>query len=59
MRRTHGRERVKMCLQLGQRALQRDGKPRVLAVCERIERQPAHPSAQRQRLVARAGPGGT
>jgi hypothetical protein len=51
---THGGECVETRLEVGQRSLQRGGKPRVLALRECVERQTARPSAQRQRFVARA-----
>jgi hypothetical protein len=59
MRCTHGDERVELRLQIPQRALQRRGKPGVLALRERGERQAAYPRAQRERLVARARSRGT
>jgi hypothetical protein len=52
MRGAHGRELVEVRLEIRQRPLQRDGKPRVLALRERVERQTARPGAQRERLVA-------
>ena len=58
MLRTHRDEAGEPRRQRGQGAVQRARQLRVLALRERIERQPAHPRAQHQRLVPRPRAGG-